>query len=486
MAVVSSADPSARATLTPHALRRHAKRLRREMAAVGVTLTTAASQETLARVFGFKNWHEAERVCQAAQPAPPTRWATAPTSEAEHELWRPSQPSGETLWARNPDVDPGADLLEWLLRSAAEGWTEWSFSSEQTIVGHCAPNAQGKTHVALSTTPLNRDQIEALLFVLHEGKSLPDLQDMSQKSHPTQLTFSSKHHRVRQKPVQLQVWACPVMHAHVPGWTLMVRAIPQVPPQAESLGIPQILLDKARTEQNAGMWFFAGATGSGRSTTLASLLRERLRAPLLNPRAKLLVDETPASYDWHALAPDHASVITLSETKVPDRNWSPLVSRLNQDLVVIGETGNAHALEAGMRVALCGTEIWTQVHGVGVARTIHQMIHTLPEDRREWYARHLLDNLTVAVAQRLMPHRDGRIAVWEWLDVDFAVRRTLKQTPLDQWGVTIQRLMAERGTRFVDQAAQSREKVTVTAAQSPHWERGLGHGLEEDVPKPLS
>jgi hypothetical protein len=369
MAVVLPDDSSARVTLTSHALRRHAKRIRREMAAVGVTLTTAASQETLARVFGFKNWHEADRMCQAANRKPDGS-ARASADPSEPKRWFLGKPSGETMWTPDPHVDTGVGLLEWLLYSAAEGWTEWSFGPDSPIVGHGVSNEQGKTLVPLSTVSLSREHTEALLSVLNEGKPLPHLQD--EAFSPNHLAFSSKHQRRHQRPVQLQVWAWPVMHAQAPAWTVTVRAIPQVPPQAESLGVPAALLDLARTQQEIGLWVFGGFDGSGRSTTLAALLRERLQGALKHPRAKVLVTESPRSYDWRALAPDRASFTMLAKDQNV-RDWSLHVARLDQDLVVVGETRDADTLEAELRLAMGGTEIWTQAHGEGVARLIHRL-----------------------------------------------------------------------------------------------------------------
>jgi Tfp pilus assembly pilus retraction ATPase PilT len=102
------------------------------------------------------------------------------------------------------------------------------------------------------------------------------------------------------------------------------------------------------------------------------------------------------------------------------------------------------------------------------------MVHTLPEERRDNYSQHLLDTLTVGVAQRLLPHREGRIAVWEWLELDIPARRALKQAPLDQWEATINQLMAERGTRFVDQASVQRKSVDLSPAHSQAWDQWLG------------
>ncbi|MCV6682491.1 PilT/PilU family type 4a pilus ATPase [Neisseria meningitidis] len=191
---------------------------------------------------------------------------------------------------------------------------------------------------------------------------------------------------------------------------LVFRAITSKIPKFESLNLPPVLKDVALKKR--GLVIFVGGTGSGKSTSLASLIDYRNE----NSFGHIITIEDPIEF-----VHEHKNcIITQREVGVDTENWmAALKNTLRQapDVILIGEIRDRETMDYAIAFAETGHLCMATLHANSTNQALDRIINFFPEERREQLLTDLSLNLQVFISQRLVP-RDGgkgRVAAVEVL-----------------------------------------------------------------------
>ena len=189
---------------------------------------------------------------------------------------------------------------------------------------------------------------------------------------------------------------------------LVFRTIPRELPTIDGLGLPPVLKDVAMTKR--GLCIFVGATGSGKSTSLAAMVDWRNE----NSYGHIITVEDPVEF-VHA----HKNcIITQRELGIDTDSWEmALKNTLRQapDVILIGEMRDRDTMEYGIQFAETGHLVLATLHANSANQALDRIINFFPEDRREQLLMDLSLNIRAMISQRLIPREagKGRIAAME-------------------------------------------------------------------------
>jgi len=191
---------------------------------------------------------------------------------------------------------------------------------------------------------------------------------------------------------------------------LVLRTIAQQIPTIDGLGLPQILKDIAMTKR--GLTIFVGATGSGKSTSLAALVDWR------NEHAydHIITVEDPVEF----VHPHKNCIVTQREVGIDTEGWAPaLKNTLRQapDVILMGEIRDRETMEHAVAFAETGHLCLATLHANSANQALDRIINFFPEERRAQLLMDLSLNLRAIVSQRLLPRQQtkGRVAAIEVL-----------------------------------------------------------------------
>ncbi|MDB6014786.1 MAG: Type secretion system protein DotB [Gammaproteobacteria bacterium] len=250
-----------------------------------------------------------------------------------------------------------------------------------------------------------------------------------------------------------RVNATPVLHEGALSAQIVVRTIPDEPPTTEQVGLNEEILTAATPRD--GIVYIAGATGSGKTTTFAAILRYILEhdTPI---KGNIITAEEPIEFRFHTIRSAHSIIV---QTQVPDMicdfyAFIREAMRRAPKLIMIGELRDQQTIRAAVEASLTGHPVFGTVHANGAAAVMRRLISRFPESERATAIFDLVETARFIMAQRLVPTRDGKLtAAREYLVFDEAVRERL--ISLDQMGKVTQvvkELVEERGHSFRTEA----------------------------------
>jgi twitching motility protein PilU len=191
---------------------------------------------------------------------------------------------------------------------------------------------------------------------------------------------------------------------------LVLRTINTTIPRMDELGLPEVLKDVVMTKR--GLVIVVGATGSGKSTTLAAMIGYRNE----NSQGHIITIEDPIEY-----VHDHKNcLVTQREVGVDTESWeAALKNTLRQapDVILIGEIRERETMEHAIAFAETGHLCMGTLHANSSNQALDRIINFFPEERRAQLLMDLSLNLKGMISQRLIPKRDskGRAAAVEIL-----------------------------------------------------------------------
>jgi twitching motility protein PilU len=181
---------------------------------------------------------------------------------------------------------------------------------------------------------------------------------------------------------------------------MVLRRIKDEIPSIEELHVPEIIKELAMTKR--GLVIFVGATGSGKSTTLAAMIGYRNH----NSTGHILSIEDPIEFDHK-----HAGcVVTQREVGIDTASYDiALKNSLRQapDVIMIGEIRSRDTMEYGIVFAETGHLCLSTLHANNANQAMDRIINFFPEERHKQLFLDLSLNLKAVVAQRLIPRKDG-------------------------------------------------------------------------------
>jgi twitching motility protein PilU len=181
---------------------------------------------------------------------------------------------------------------------------------------------------------------------------------------------------------------------------MVIRTIASEMPTFEKLGLPDTLKDIVM--QKRGLVLVVGATGSGKSTSLAAMIDHRNSTS----SGHIITIEDPVEY----VHVSKQSLVTHREVGVDTHSWhGALKNTLRQapDVILIGEIRDAETMEHAITFAETGHLCLGTLHANNANQTLDRIINFFPEERRSQLLMDLSANLRAIVSQRLVRMQDG-------------------------------------------------------------------------------
>ena len=182
---------------------------------------------------------------------------------------------------------------------------------------------------------------------------------------------------------------------------MVIRTIPAEIPDFKALALPEILKDIVMT--NRGLVLVVGATGSGKSTSLAAMIDHRNRSSA----GHIITVEDPVEFVHQS----HQSLVTHRDVGIDTHSWHhALKNTLRQapDVILIGEIRDVETMEHAIAFAETGHLCLGTLHANSANQTIDRIINFFSEDRRKQLLMDLSGNLRAIVSQRLVRTADGK------------------------------------------------------------------------------
>jgi twitching motility protein PilT len=200
-----------------------------------------------------------------------------------------------------------------------------------------------------------------------------------------------------------------------------LRMIPRDIPSMDMLGLPPVIGHLAR--QHQGMVLMTGPTGSGKSTTLASVI------DMINiERAcHIITVEDPIEYVHdHKRSAVNQREVGTDTASFPDALRSVL--REDPDVLLVGEMRDLDSIRFALTVAETGHLVFATLHTNDTAQSLARMIDVFPADQQAQIRVQLAASLSCVVYQRLIPRiGGGMVAAYEVLVANSAVRNLIKE-----------------------------------------------------------
>ena len=204
------------------------------------------------------------------------------------------------------------------------------------------------------------------------------------------------------------------------------RQIPSLIPDFEALGLPPILLDMVNV--SSGLFLVTGPTGSGKSTTLASII-DKLNA---NSSCHIITLEDPIEFvHQHKM-----SLVNQREIGADTLSFGKGIKSLlrqDPDIVLVGELRDPETIEAALTIAETGHVVFGTLHTNSTVQTINRIINVFSHEQQEQIRTLLSFVLQGVVAQQLLPKvPKGRVAVQEILRITPAIRNLIREDKVHQ------------------------------------------------------
>ena len=189
---------------------------------------------------------------------------------------------------------------------------------------------------------------------------------------------------------------------------LVLRTIPQKIPTFQELGLPPVLTDIALAKR--GLVIFVGGTGTGKTTSLASMVDYRNE----NTYGHIITIEDPIEF----LHPHKNCIVTQREVGIDTESWeAALKNTLRQapDVILMGEIRDRETMDYAIAFAETGHLCLATLHANSANQAIDRVINFFPEERRAQLLMDLSLNLRAMISQRLLPLKDrkGRVPAVE-------------------------------------------------------------------------
>ncbi|MND39423.1 Twitching mobility protein [compost metagenome] len=260
------------------------------------------------------------------------------------------------------------------------------------------------------------------------------------------------------------------------GMQVTMRTINFVPPQIASMKLECGILKNYKPRQ--GLVIIAGETGSGKTTFLASILRDRMEEKGGN--CIINAYEAPIEYLHSELSYKSDPSNKVYQTEVNPLGWIDSFAtgiraslRRNPNGFLIGECRDLETIEASIRAASSGHFVYTTTHANSVSDTIMRMINEFPNNEKQARYYELISNSRLLIAQYLAPSTDGqRVPVREYLSFTPEIRDQLKRVDLKDAERVIREIIDGQG-EYDSPLAQS-----MTHSAKYHLEAG---NISKDV-----
>ncbi len=204
--------------------------------------------------------------------------------------------------------------------------------------------------------------------------------------------------------------------------SLVLRLIPNELLTFEQIGLPKIISTLCLRPQ--GMFLVTGPTGSGKTTTLATMIN------YINENADrhiITVEDPIEYYQYHK-----KSIINQREVGIDVPTFAEALRRVlrqDPDVILVGELRDLETIEAAVRAAETGHLVFSTVHTTGCQGTITRIIDAFPVNQQEQIRVQLSTNLIAVLSQALCRKKGGkgRVAAYEFMVITPAIANLIRE-----------------------------------------------------------
>jgi twitching motility protein PilT len=228
--------------------------------------------------------------------------------------------------------------------------------------------------------------------------------------------------------------------------SVVARLLPGTIPTPEELGLPKVCKDLVMRPR--GLVIISGPTGSGKSTTLASMIDYLNK----NSNCRVVTIEDPIEYTYD----NNKCTITQRELGYDTLSFSEAlrhVLRQDPDVILVGEMRDLETASAALTVAETGHLVLTTGHAPSASQAIERVINMFPPHERPLTQTRLASLLLAIFCQALVPKANGtgRVAAIEVMLANAAVRNLIREGKSYQLPNII-RMNTRNGMELLDQA----------------------------------
>lgn len=213
---------------------------------------------------------------------------------------------------------------------------------------------------------------------------------------------------------------------------MVLRQIPSEIFSFEDLGLPQMV--KELISRPRGLILVTGPTGSGKSTTLASMI------DWINTRSDghIITIEDPIEYDH----PHKNCILTQREVGVDVPSFADAVRaalRQDPDVILVGEMRDLETIEAAVGAAETGHLVFGTLHTTGAARTVDRIIDAFPSNMKDQIRTQLASSIVAVISQVLCKKvGGGRVAAFEIMVTTTSISQLIRENKTFRIGSDIQ------------------------------------------------
>lgn len=244
-------------------------------------------------------------------------------------------------------------------------------------------------------------------------------------------------------------------------------------PAPSELGIPEAVVNL--TERKNGLVLVTGATGSGKSTTLASLINVISE----NYPRNIITLEDPIEY----LHPHKKALVSQREIGADTNSYADALRaalRQDPDVILVGEMRDLDTISIAITAAETGHLVFSTLHTNSAAATIDRIIDVFPPHQQQQIRVQLAGVLEGIVSQQLIPRQEtkGRVAAFEVMTANNAIRNLIREAKAHQIPSIIQ-TNKKAGMRMMDDAVFDLYMKSYISAESAvqfaHDCEGMAH-----------
>lgn len=210
-------------------------------------------------------------------------------------------------------------------------------------------------------------------------------------------------------------------------YAMVIRLVGLTIPTPDKLGIPESVVDLIRKKR--GLVLVTGPTGSGKSTTLASLI-DQINT---NYNTHVITLEDPIEY----LHNHKKAVVNQREIGLDTRSFASALRaalREDPDVILVGEMRDLDTISTAITAAETGHLVFSTLHTIGAAATIDRIIDVFPPYQQQQIRIQLASVLESVISQQLIPTSDGknRVAAYEVMHANSAIRNLIREAKSHQ------------------------------------------------------
>lgn len=344
---------------------------------------------------------------------PPLRAAAAPQPASEAGILLDGNPMESWDSTTNPNETLAIKILESIFKLAlTTAISDFHIKSSFVRI---------QTHKGIETLEefqrINNDVVEEILWILFKSQNSAARSARDKKevieilAEKKVLDFSAQGGSLREvKSGRMRVQA----YYDSTGIGITARILSQNIPKLENLGFSEdhAQIIRSCSNKRSGLILITGATGNGKSTTLAAIL-ENIR---LTQAKHIVTVEDPIEFHYKDHHPDNPNtpcmgMVTQQEIGKHVKSYQQGLTdalRKHPDIILIGEVRDYETMETCLHAAQTGHLVFTTLHTRSATRTMDRILEMFPNDKEKGILGMLAENLIMILSQGLLKRDDGR------------------------------------------------------------------------------